>query len=82
VTQAHPETGKKIGYMRFGISGPIAEGTVNVYLTANEKGAWDYTLVNVTTSYQRIIVHDERVKRTRSHRNQTSEAQLMEEAIQ
>ena len=63
LTQAHPETGQKIGYMRFGISGPIAEGTVNVYLTANEKGDWDYTLVSVTTSYQRVIVHDER----RSH---------------
>lgn len=60
MTQADSRTGKKIGYLKFGISGPVAEGTVQVYLTENEKGSWEYTLVSVSTPYKTVIVKDER----------------------
>lgn len=45
-TYEDPNTGKVTGKMRYGISGPISEGTVSVWVEKNtSSGQWDYQYV-------------------------------------
>jgi hypothetical protein len=60
------EDGRKLGFMRFGVSGEVNEGTVNAWLHQNEKGHWEFTHLNVETPgrgypSRRLIVKDIRM---------------------
>ena len=46
-THQDPQTGRETGFMRYGISGGISEGTVRVWVEKDDGGRWQYRYVTL-----------------------------------
>ena len=60
------KTGKKTAFMRFGISGAVNEGTVNMWLKQGERGHWEFEHLNVEGPGRgrpsvRVVLEDHRI---------------------